>query len=131
MALVITLTASANIFIKLCPDAGDELLEGIRNSEIVRELSLSYDPFDVITKVQGQNTQEIDTFVNGLNKMQGIAEIVMSPIVQTLKKKKGTKRIRMKKLPLPERINSFAEVLRGYTKEEAMEEARRCLQCEN
>lgn len=40
------------------------------------------------------------------------------------------KRVPMPKLPLEERIKSFKEVALGYTEEQAIAEASRCLQCE-
>ena len=42
----------------------------------------------------------------------------------------GGNRIDPKKLPVPERISNFQEVLRGYTGEEAIQEAQRCLRCD-
>ncbi|HLP16850.1 MAG TPA: FAD-dependent oxidoreductase [Bacteroidota bacterium] len=42
----------------------------------------------------------------------------------------GTKKIVPKKIPVRERISSFHEVLSGYTGEEAMQEAVRCLRCD-
>ncbi|MCS7369313.1 MAG: dihydropyrimidine dehydrogenase, partial [archaeon GBS-70-058] len=41
------------------------------------------------------------------------------------------KRVEMRKLPVEERIKSFNEVALGLTEEEAIEEAKRCLQCPN
>jgi len=41
------------------------------------------------------------------------------------------KRVEMRKLPVEERIKSFNEVVLGLTEEEAIEEAKRCLQCPN
>lgn len=38
-------------------------------------------------------------------------------------------RVKMPTLPLNERIDSFKEVALGYTEEQALEEARRCLEC--
>ena len=42
----------------------------------------------------------------------------------------GTKKIDPKKIPVKERISSFQEVLSGYTGEEALQEAVRCLRCD-
>jgi glutamate synthase (NADPH/NADH) small chain len=39
------------------------------------------------------------------------------------------KRVPMRELPPEERVKSFAEVALGYSEEEAMQEAKRCLQC--
>ena len=41
------------------------------------------------------------------------------------------KRVRMRELPPEERVKSFAEVALGYTEEEAVQEASRCLQCKD
>lgn len=41
------------------------------------------------------------------------------------------KRVEMNKLPIEERKNSFNEVALGLTEEQAIEEAKRCLQCPN
>ncbi len=42
----------------------------------------------------------------------------------------GADKIDPKKLPVTERISSFQEVLAGYTGEEALQEAARCLRCD-
>jgi NADH-quinone oxidoreductase subunit F len=42
----------------------------------------------------------------------------------------GAKKIVPKKIPVKERISSFQEVLAGFTGEEAMQEAVRCLRCD-
>jgi NADH-quinone oxidoreductase subunit F len=42
----------------------------------------------------------------------------------------GGKRVSPKKLPVKERISNFQEVLGGYTGEQAMAEANRCLRCD-
>jgi NADH-quinone oxidoreductase subunit F len=42
----------------------------------------------------------------------------------------GGKKIDPKKLPAKERISSFQEVLAGYSGEEALHEAARCLRCD-
>jgi hypothetical protein len=42
----------------------------------------------------------------------------------------GGKRVDPKKLPVKERISNFQEVLAGYTGEQAMAEANRCLRCD-
>ncbi|MEM3063495.1 MAG: dihydropyrimidine dehydrogenase, partial [Nitrososphaerota archaeon] len=41
------------------------------------------------------------------------------------------KRIPMPELPIEERLKTFNEVALGYTEEQALAEAARCLQCEN
>ena len=42
----------------------------------------------------------------------------------------GGRKIQPKKIPVKERISSFQEVLSGYTGEEALQEAVRCLRCD-
>jgi len=126
---VIDLTSSAYIFVNLSPEVGDESLEDIRNSKLVREISLILEPFDLVIKVEGENKKEIDAFVSSLKEIHGFEEILLSPTLKTLKRKVGTKRITMEELPLEERLTSFDEVLKGYTKEDAIEEAKRCLRC--
>jgi hypothetical protein len=49
-------------------------------------------------------------------------EVLMEPDV--------LKRIDPKKLPVKERIASFQEVLAGYSGQEAIQEAERCLRCD-
>lgn len=126
---MIDLTSSAYIFINLSPEVGDEALEDLRNLKVVREISLILEPFDLVIKVEGENKQEIDAFVSILKEKRGFEEILLSPTLKTLKKKAGTKRVKIEELPLEERLTSFNEILRGYTKEEAIEEAKRCLRC--
>ena len=113
----------------MSPEVGEDSLEDLRNLKIVREVSLILEPFDLVIKVEGENKQEIDAFVSILKEMHGFEEILLSPTLKTLKRKTGTRRIDMAELSLRERITSFDEVLRGYTKEEAIEEAKRCLRC--
>ena len=42
----------------------------------------------------------------------------------------ANKKVAPKKIPVKERISSFQEVLNGYTGEEALQEAARCLRCD-
>ena len=49
-------------------------------------------------------------------------EIIVEP--------EGKSRVDPKKLPVRERVSSFQEVLTGYSGEEAMQEAVRCLRCD-
>jgi heterodisulfide reductase subunit A len=70
----------------------------------------------------------IDRYIKGEDIREGrqvkkpIAEV---PLEGQVKKKK----VPMKYLPVEERINNFNEVELGYTEVEAIEEARRCLDC--
>ncbi len=109
--LVIDLTSSAYIFVNLSPEVGDESLEDIRNSKLVREISLILEPFDLVIKVEGENKKEIDAFVSTLKEMKGFEEILLSPTLRTLKRKAGTKRINIEGLSLEERLTSFNEAL--------------------
>jgi len=49
---------------------------------------------------------------------------------EVLPEPEGGKKIDPKKLPVKERISSFQEVLAGYSGEEALHEAARCLRCD-
>ncbi|MBN1399024.1 MAG: FAD-dependent oxidoreductase [Bacteroidetes bacterium] len=49
---------------------------------------------------------------------------------EVISEPEGGKRINPKKLPAKERISSFQEVLGGYSGEEALQEAARCLRCD-
>ncbi|MFX1465187.1 MAG: FAD-dependent oxidoreductase [Promethearchaeota archaeon] len=113
----------------MSPEVGEDSLEDLRNLKIVREVSLILEPFDLVIKVEGDSKQEIEAFANELNEMTGFEEILVSPTIKSLKRKTGTKQVKMKELPLEERNRCFDEVLRGYTKKEAIEEANRCLRC--
>jgi glutamate synthase (NADPH/NADH) small chain len=126
---VIDLKSSAYIFVNLSPEVGEDSLEDLRNLKIVREVSLILEPFDLVIKVEGESKQEIEAFASHLNEMKGFENILLSPTIKSLKKKTGTRQVKMKELPLEERIACFDEVLRGYTREEAIEEANRCLRC--
>jgi len=97
--------------------------------KIVREVSLILEPFDLVIKVEGESKQELEAFASQLNEMKGFEDILLSPTIKSLSKKIGTRQVKMKELPLEERIACFDEVLRGYTREEAIEEAKRCLRC--
>ena len=127
--MVIDLPVFAYVFAKLNPDASDEVLEEISSYDLVDELSIIQGPYDVLIKVKG-SVKEVNTFVDSLNMVQDFAEVVKYPTVKTMKKKTMTSRIEIEKLSPEERINSFAEVIRGYLNEAAIEEAGRCLQCE-
>ena len=40
-------------------------------------------------------------------------------------------RVPMSEIPVKDRIKNFKEVPKGYTEEQAIEEAKRCIQCSN
>jgi len=69
----------------------------------------------------------IDRYINGedLKEGRGIKPEV-AKVPEGVKKKR---KVPMKYLPLEQRKNNFDEVELGYTDEEAIEEARRCLNC--
>ncbi|MFX1519679.1 MAG: FAD-dependent oxidoreductase [Promethearchaeota archaeon] len=121
--------SSAYIFVNLSPEVGEESLEELRNLKIVKEVALILEPFDLVIKVEGESKQELEEFVSQLNEMKGFEETMLSLQLKTLKRKVGTKQVKMKELLPEERITSFDEVSRGYTKEEAIKEAKRCLRC--
>jgi glutamate synthase (NADPH/NADH) small chain len=104
------------------------MLEDLSNLDMVDELSIIQGPYDVLMKIKGRGAKEVNTFIESL-KMMDFAEVIKYPRVRTLKKKHETTRIDIEKLSPEERINSFAEVIRGYLTEEAIEEASRCLEC--
>ena len=122
------MTILAYVLAKLCPDTSEEVLEDLSNLDMVDELSIIQGPYDILMKIKGRGAKEVNTFVESL-KMMDFAEVVKYPRVRTLKKKYETTRIDIEKLSPEERIVSFAEVIKGYLKEEAIEEASRCVQC--
>lgn len=126
---MIILTAITYVFAKLCPDVGEEVLEDLSNLDFVDELSIIQGPYDVLIKAKGRSAKEINTFVESLKMMSDFAEVVHYPRVRTMKKKYETTRTDIDKLTPEERIESFSEVIKGYLKEEAIEEAGRCVQC--
>jgi len=70
----------------------------------------------------------IDRYLNGKDLKEGRGEKppVAEVSVEGVKKKKM---VPMRLLPLEERKNNFKEVELGYSEEEAIEEANRCLNC--
>ncbi len=70
----------------------------------------------------------IDRYINGedLKKGRGLKPKVAELPIEDVKKKS---KVTMRYLPIGERKNNFNEVELGYTEEEAIEEARRCLNC--
>jgi heterodisulfide reductase subunit A len=70
----------------------------------------------------------IDRYVNGEDIRKGREDnpIIAKPDIEGVRKKK---RVQMRYLPIQERKDNFKEVELGYNEEEAIEEARRCLDC--
>jgi len=70
----------------------------------------------------------VDRYINneGLKKDREIKQAIAEMSVEGIKKKNM---VPMRLLPLNERKNNFKEVELGYSEEEAIEEARRCLNC--
>jgi heterodisulfide reductase subunit A-like polyferredoxin len=70
----------------------------------------------------------IDRFINDEDLREGRMEKpeIAKPSIEGLKKKH---KVKMRYLPIEKRKNNFNEVELGYTEEEAIEEARRCLNC--
>jgi len=70
----------------------------------------------------------IDRYINGKNLKEGrgikpkIAEVSLEGV-------KKERKVPMRYLPIEERKNNFREVELGYTEEEVIKEAKRCLQC--
>jgi len=70
----------------------------------------------------------IDRYINGEDLREGREERpeIAKPSIEGVKKKR---KVPMRYLPLNERKGNFKEVELGYSEEEAIEEARRCLDC--
>jgi heterodisulfide reductase subunit A len=70
----------------------------------------------------------IDRYLNGEDLREGREEKpeIAKPSTENVRKKK---KVPMKYIPIKERKGNFKEVEIGYTEEEAIEEARRCLDC--
>ena len=70
----------------------------------------------------------IDRYINDEDLREGREEKpeIAKPSIEGIRKKR---KVPMRYLPLNERKNNFKEVEIGYTEEEAIEEARRCLDC--
>ena len=72
--------------------------------------------------------ESIDRYINNKDLRDGRTEIREIARVPTEGVKKR-KKVPMRYLPIEERKNNFLEVELGYSLEEAIEEARRCLNC--
>jgi len=70
----------------------------------------------------------IDRYINGkdLKEGRGIKPEIAEVSLEGVKKRR---KVAMRYMPLEERKNNFKEVELGYTEEDAIEEARRCLNC--
>jgi len=70
----------------------------------------------------------IDRYINAEDLREGREEksVIAKPDIEGVRKKK---KVPMRYLPLNERKGNFKEVELGYNEEEAIEEARRCLDC--
>jgi heterodisulfide reductase subunit A len=70
----------------------------------------------------------IDRYINGEDLREGREEKpeIAKPSIEGVRKKR---KVPMRYLPLNERKGNFKEVELGYSEEEAIEEARRCLDC--
>jgi len=70
----------------------------------------------------------IDRYINGKDLKEG--RKIKQPVVEvSIKDVKKKRMVPMRLLPLEERKNNFKEVELGYSEEEAIEEAQRCLNC--
>jgi len=72
--------------------------------------------------------ESVDRYLSGKDLREGREEKpeVARPSIEGVKKKP---KVPMRYLPIKDRKNNFKEVELGYTEEEAIEEARRCLDC--
>ena len=70
----------------------------------------------------------IDRYINGKDLREGREEKpeIAKPDIEGVRKKK---KVPMRYMNVKDRVNNFKEVELGYTEEEAIEEARRCLDC--
>jgi len=123
---------------------------GIDDLKLTKWDTIHYDPVTLETNVKGvfsggdavwgagtviegigagkEAAVSIDRYINGKDLREGREEKpeIAKPSVEGLKRKH---KVPMRYLPVEERINNFNEVELGYTEEEAIEEARRCLNC--
>jgi len=123
---------------------------GIDDLRLTKWDTINYDPVTLETNIEGvfsggdavwgagtviegigagkEAAVSIDRYINGRDLREGREEKpeIAKPSVEGLKKKH---KVPMRYLPVEKRINNFDEVELGYTEEEAIEEARRCLNC--
>jgi heterodisulfide reductase subunit A len=123
---------------------------GIDDLKLTKWDTIHYDPVTLETNIEGvfsggdavwgagtvieaigsgkEAAISIDRYINGIDLRHGREEKpeIARPSVEGLKKKNM---VPMRYLPVEKRKNNFDEVELGYTEEEAIEEARRCLNC--
>ena len=69
------MTMTAFILVKLSPEGGMEVLNEIRENELVEEAFLIYGAFDLIVKVEVKNPEDLDSFIfNILRKVRGVLD---------------------------------------------------------
>jgi heterodisulfide reductase subunit A len=123
---------------------------GIDDLKLTKWDTIHYDPVTLETNIKGvfsggdavwgagtvieaigagkEAAISIDRYINDEDLREGREEkpVIAKPSVEGLKKKR---KVPMKYIPVEKRKNNFNEVEIGYTEEEAIEEARRCLNC--
>jgi heterodisulfide reductase subunit A len=123
---------------------------GIDNLELTPWSTIHVDPVTLETNIKGifsggdavwgagtvieaigagkEAAVSIDRYINGEDLREGREEKpeLAKPSIEDIRKKS---KVPMRYMPLNERKNNFKEVELGYTEEEAIEEAQRCLDC--
>ncbi|MFX1519614.1 MAG: Lrp/AsnC ligand binding domain-containing protein [Promethearchaeota archaeon] len=69
------MTMTAFVLAKISPDVGMDILDEIRENELVEEAYLIYGAFDLIVKVLVKNPEDLDDFIfNKLRKVSGVLD---------------------------------------------------------
>ncbi|MFX1466590.1 MAG: Lrp/AsnC ligand binding domain-containing protein [Promethearchaeota archaeon] len=69
------MTMTAFVLAKISPDVGMDILDEIRENELVEEAYLIYGAFDLIVKVLVKNPEDLDDFIfNNLRKIGGVLD---------------------------------------------------------
>jgi len=66
---------TAFVLAKISPEGGMEILNEIRENELVEEAYLIYGAFDLLVKVLVKNPEDVDDFIfNKLRKVRGVLD---------------------------------------------------------
>ncbi len=69
------MTMTAFVLAKISPEGGMEILNEIRENELVEEAYLIYGAFDLLVKVLVKNPEDVDDFIfNKLRKVRGVLD---------------------------------------------------------
>ena len=66
------MTMTAFVLAKISPEGGMEILNEIRENELVEEAYLIYGAFDLLVKVLVKNPEDVDDFI--FNKVRGVLD---------------------------------------------------------